>query len=424
MSYEKFLDMQVSNNEQLRKILELLKSLKGKKILTFTHDDPDGVAGGAIFKRLTDKLGIENKVFLPPKFEVSKEEIEFAIKNNYEPETIFIIDKGTIEHYKNFISLVSKVVIIDHHPAIGKDFGDLLIYNPSLKTYTSCSGSLLVHNISTLLGMAQQVEDFLALVGLRSDWAMDPINNDIPEFVKPFFEDRVKQQFSGLVSSKDGIKPTMFEIISRKKSCVLNQIAELIFAITGGGFQYFYNDYDEKLKNINQPEFCFQIFVNGFEIKNFDSLEQFIEVLPNKDMVQLIFKYYIADWEKTSADFDKNTILSGKINGVLVFLFFGKQVRLMPMVGSIKLYKFLDGQEGIICMINVESDGGVHISFRGNTDKIHLGDIASTIAANLVKKFGFLNEITGGGHPRAAEMKTRKSGVSYIDVMKEFFALL
>ncbi|MFQ3675349.1 MAG: hypothetical protein SNJ64_02250 [Endomicrobiia bacterium] len=424
MGYKEFLEMQVSQNDHLKKILELIKSLKGKKILTFTHDDPDGVTAGAIFKRLTDKLGIENKVFLPPKFEVSKEEIEFAIKNSYKPDAIFIIDKGTIEHYKNFVSLVNNVVIIDHHPAIGKDFGDLFIYNPSLKTYTRCSGSLLVHNISTLLDMTQQMEDFLSLIGLRSDWAIDPMNNDIPEFNRSFFEDRVKVQFADLIVAKDGTTPTMFEIASRQKSCVLNQISELVFAITGGGFQYFYNNYDEKLNNINQPEFCFQNFVKGFEIKNFSSLEQFIDVLPHKDIVKLIFKYYKMDWENTEADFDKNTILAGKINGVLVFLFFGKQVRLMPMVGSIKLYKFLDGQEGVICMINAESDGGVHISFRGNTDKVHLGNIASTIATNLVKKFGFPDEITGGGHPRAAEMKTRKSGVSYIDVMKEFFSLL
>jgi oligoribonuclease NrnB/cAMP/cGMP phosphodiesterase (DHH superfamily) len=424
MSYKKFLDTQLTTSPQLEKILELLNNLKGKKILTFTHDDPDGVTAGAVFKRLTDKLGIENKVFLPPKFEVTQEELELAIKQTFVPEAIFIIDKGTIENYKNFVSLTKKIVVIDHHPAIGKNFDNLLVYNPSLKVYTQCCGSFLVHNISTLLNCTTEIEDFLSLVGLRSDWSIDPMNNNIPEFVKPFFEDKIQPKFKNLITPKEGLKPTMFEISDRKKTCVLNQIAELVFALTGGGFQYFYNDYDEKLKNINQPEFCFQIFVKGFEVKDYVSLEQFIDTLPQKEVVNLIFKYYAKDWHNTELEFDKNTIFAGKINDVLTFMFFGKQTRLMPMVGSIKLYEFLNGKEGIIFMINIEQDGGVHISFRGNTDKVHLGTIASTIATNLVNKFGFPQEITGGGHPRAAELKTRKSGVSYIDVMKEFFKLL
>lgn len=424
MNYNEFVEKQKSNFPHLEKIVNLLKSLKGKKIITFSHDDPDGVTSASVFKRLTDKLGIENKILFPTKYELSEQEVKDAINKYYYPSAIFILDKGTIEYYKNYVEIVKNIVIIDHHPVIGNNFENLLVFNPSIEKYTQCSGSLLLNILFNLFESSKEEEDFITLIGLKSDWAIDPLNNIIPEFVKPFYEYKIIPKFEFLVVPEENLSSTIFEITSRQKSNLLNHLAQLFFAITGGGFQYFYNDRSIKLKDIYQPEFCFNIFMNKLKIEKFSTIDEFINLLNDKEKVSLIYEYFLDDIKSTENLFDQNTVLGKKINDVELYLFFGKQVRLMPMVGSVKLYEYAKGKEAAIIMFNIEKNGSVHISFRGNTDKIHLGKLANDTAQTLVKEFGHPNEITGGGHPRAAELRTRESGVCYVDILKTFFELV
>lgn len=421
MKYRDFVKTQVENNTYLGQICDLLT--KVKKIITFSHDDPDGVTSAALFKRLTNSLGIENYILFPTKYELSKEEITAAIENFGIPQAIFVLDKGTIEYYNEYSSLVENFVVIDHHPPIGERFDKILVYNPSLKKYTQCSCSLLIHILFNLLSNTNDVDDVLSLIGLKSDWGIDPLNNIIPEFCQPFYDEKI-QNYSFLVETREDLAPTIFEISDRSKSCLLNHISQLTFALTGGGFQYFYNDFDDRLKNVNQPELCFSIFVSGFETRQFSTVEEFINRLKEKEYVKLIYNYFLQELKSVEEKFDKDTIFVKEKDNIKIYFFFGNRVRLMPMVGSIKLYQFTKGAEGIIFMINVDFDGGVHISFRSNTEKVHLGKIATTVAKQLVSKYGHSDEITGGGHPKAAEVKTRQSGVPYFDVLSEFFAIL
>ncbi len=427
MKYKEFVQQQKQKFPSLGQIYDILFEEKNKKsnkkrIVTFSHDDPDGVTAAIIFKRLTDKLGLENEIILPQKYELTIEEIKNVVQK-YNPDILFIIDKGTLEKYNSYTSIIRHIIVIDHHPPIGKDFTNLIVYNPSLERHTPCSTSLLVHILSSLFNIPNTYDDFLALIGLRCDWAVDVLNNYIPEFCQPFVEEKIVKKYKWLLTPIKNKKITMFDVSQQHKSCLLNYLAELFFALTGGGFQYFYNDYDSELKNINQPEFCFTTFLKDIKLKKIVSVIQFIKLLDKKtrNIVKKIYNYFNLDWNETEQLFDKNTIFTGEFDGVKIYLFVGNKVRLMPMVGSLKLYEYAENKEAILVMINLEPTGSVHISFRSNTDKIHLGNLASKLAQQLVTKFGYGDEITGGGHPRAAELKTRQSNLPFLVVISNFF---
>lgn len=421
--YKKYLDFvqqQKVSNVGLQKIVDLLLSLKDKQIVTFCHDDPDGITSGIIFKRLTDKLAIKNILFFPYSFVLSRKEV-LEIKEKYSPEALFIIDKGTIQDYNSFAEIIKNVVVIDHHPKIGEQFDKIILYNPAIPTYVRTSGCLLVHILSTLFNNTNKYDDFICLIGMKCDWAVDPLNNDIAEFCLPFYEERIKPYYLWLEEKRNDLKPTMFDIKNQNITCLLNQISELFFAVTGGGFQYFYNSYNEKLKNIDQPKFCYEAFLTEFEIKKFNNINEFINFLPqqNKEIITLIYDLFLSDWEKTEKQFDEQTILSKEINGIKIFLFFGKDIKLMPLVGSKKLYQYKNDKDAVIIMFNIEKDGSIHISFRGTTDKIHLGKIASSVADRLNSKLQDKTKISGGGHPFAAECKIKNNSVDFLDVLYE-----
>lgn len=422
--YIEFIQQQKKLYNGLQKIVDLLPTLKNKQIVTFCHDDPDGVTSGIIFKRLTDKLGIKNILFFPYTFPLSKQEV-LEIQKEYSPEALFIIDKGTLQEYNYFNEIIKTVVVIDHHPQIGENFDKVILYNPAIPNYVRTSGCLLVHIISTLFNATNTYDDFICLIGMKCDWAVDPLNNDIPEFCLSFYEEKIKSKFFWLVEKRDNLKSTMFDIKNQNITCLLNQISELFFALTGGGFQYFYNSYDEKLKNIDQPKFCYETFLNDFEIKKFKELKEFINLLPqfNKEIVSLIYDLFLSDWQKTEKQFDEQTILVKEINDTKIFFFFGKDIKLMPMVGSKKLYQYAKNSNADIIMFNVEQNG-IHISFRGNTDKIHLGKIASLLANNLNSKLQDKTKISGGGHPFAAECKIKENAADFFDVLYETLNLL
>jgi len=416
-TYNEFVKEQIETHQGLQKIVDFLNKLKGKQIVTFCHDDPDGVTSGIIFKRLTDKLEIKNILFFPYSFPLSKKEVE-EVKDRYSPEALFIIDKGTLQEYNNFTEIIKNIIIVDHHPQIGSNFEKVIIYNPAIKSYIRTSASLLVHILSTIFNNTNSYDDFICLVGMKCDWACDPTNGDIPEFCLPFYEERIKPNYSWLVEKRGDLKSTMFDIKNQSFTSLLNQIAELFFAITGGGFQYFYNSYDKKLNNIDQPKFCFETFLNGKIIKFF-TIEEFINSFPNKEIISLIYNYFLSDWDTTEKSFDQQTFFVKIINGVKIFFFFGKDVKLMPMVGSKKLYQYAENFPSAIIMFNIEPQNSIHISFRGTTDKIHLGHIASNLANNLNSNLKDKTKISGGGHPLAAECKIKDGAVDFLTALSE-----
>ncbi|MCS7227821.1 MAG: hypothetical protein NZ839_02515, partial [Endomicrobia bacterium] len=340
MKYTNFVKQHLNTNSNLKKIVELLPKLTNEQIVTFAHDDPDGVTSAIIFKRLTDKLGIKNEVFFPNTFVLSKAEVE-EVKKLYEPKALFILDKGTLQSYNDeLFKIIPTIIVIDHHPKIGENFDKINIFNPAMYTYIRTSNSLLIHIIATLLQNTNIYDDFICLIGLKCDWACDPLNNDIPEFCIPFFEDKILPNFSWILEKRNDLRPTMFDIKDQTHTCLLNVISELFFAITGGGFQYFYNSYDEKLKFVNQPKLCFDSFLPEIKLNKFLNIEEFINRVENNEIIKLIYRYFISDWDTTEKMFDNQTILTKVINDTKIFFFFGKNVKLMPMVGSKKLYQY------------------------------------------------------------------------------------
>lgn len=421
--YQEFVNQQLELHPGLQKIVTLLPQLKGKKVVTFCHDDPDGVTSGIIFKRLTDKIGIDNILFFPYTFPLSQEEVE-NVKELYSPEAIFILDKGTLEHYNTFIKLIKHVIVIDHHPKIGDKFDEILIYNPALKSYVRTSCSLLLHILSSLFNNTNSYDDFICLIGMKCDWAVDPLYKDIPEFVQKFYTERIEPNYGWLVQSRSDLRSTMFDIKNQQQTCLLNQISELFFAVTGGGFQYFYNSYNEKLKDVDQPKLCFETFVKEFDIRKVNTVEEFISLLRNKEVIKLIYNYFLNDWETTEKLFDQQTLLVKFYNNIKLFFFFGNNVKLMPMVGSKKLYQFAGNSDSAIIMFNLEPNNGIHVSLRGTTDKLHLGQVASSLADELNSKLQDKSKISGGGHPFAAECKIKEAATDLMTVLKHIIHLL
>ena len=415
MNYKIFVDEQINKSAGLRLIIEKIKSIKNKKCLVFVHDDPDGLTSGVIIKRIIQKCGGKVVLRVPETMELEKFRIENELKiSNY--DILFIVDKATMDYYNEYPELIKDVIVIDHHPLIGKFPDKCIVFNPSIPEYTFCSCSLLCNIIAEAVGLRDDFCDFQALLGMKCDWAIEPAT----EFVAPFcqiFYDEAKQKFKNILT-KISDRPTMFEVSQREKTTLLNQIGEFFFALSGGGFQYFYNDRIPELKN--QPEFCFEM-LDSLNVKDYENFSDFLDALKERKLSEKIYKCFLDDWQKAMSMFD-NSFLIDEYEGVKIYFFIGENVPLMPMAGSVKLYEF--GGPASFIMVNWQGkEKGVHISFRANTDKIHWGNFSAKLTERITSKFGHKGEISGGGHIRASEFRTRTSGLSLSKVLKEFFAL-
>lgn len=427
MSYEEFRKSELSrmNTEPL---FNLLDELKGKKVLVYMHDDPDGLTSGLIFTRLLTKLGIDFNSKIPETIELEESRLKNDLgEDSY--EAVFLLDKATMGYYDKYFSIINNFVVIDHHPLIGEEPKNIIVVNPQLGGgYKSCSNSFIVHMIASELGKTDIFDDFLAVIGLKGDWAVEPATDMVSEYVKDFYDEKITGTFNNLIE-KISSKPTMFEFQQRETTTLLNQITELFFALGGGGFQYFYNDRDEELKDLDQPVFAYEVLKGvsaDFNYKEWKTLDDFINGSKNSATVRKIFNYYLKDWESTIGRFDSSELLMN-LGNVEVHLFQSENVPLMPMAGSVhvgELKAAAGDKEITFIMINRELTGSVHFSIRGTTPKVHAGKICGTLAKRLSDKFGHPDQITGGGHPFAAECRTRKSGVSFEDAMSEFRGLM
>jgi len=414
MNYSEFVKNQVEGSDGLRRIIELLKNVRGKNCLVFFHDDPDGLTSGVIMVKTLEKLGALVTMKIPETMELEKSRIDEELKQK-KYDVLFIIDKATMGYYNEYVSLIKDVVIIDHHPLIGDFPKSCIVYNPSVPNYTFCSAALLCNNIAELTGTRDENTDFLTLVGLKGDWAIEPATDFIAPFARPFYDEAAKS-FPRMLK-KIQSRPTMFEVSQRSVTTVLNQLAEFYFALSGGGFQYFYNDRVNEIKDKSQVNLAY-ITLYDAKADDFKSLDDFINKIYFRDIAKKIYGCFLEDWDKAIKMFD-NIALLDIIGGASVYFFMGSNVPLMPMAGSVKLYNL--GAECVLVMINwLGTVNGVHFSFRANTNNVHCGNIAAGMTEKLVALFGNKGIITGGGHPRAAEFRTRTSGVPLFEVFKVF----
>ncbi|HLD29403.1 MAG TPA: hypothetical protein VJC03_03595, partial [bacterium] len=290
--------------------------------------------------------------------------------------------------------------------------------------YKSCSCSHLVHMISALLKHRTQEDDLINLIGLKGDWAIEPATDFVSDYVRPFFDD-VKGSFQGLLEKKQG-EPTLFEVKQREKTTLLNQIAEAVFALGGGGFQYFYNDRDETLKNADQAFLSYQLLERAIGEKTpvFRDRSDFLERMEDGRALK-IWRFFQEDWKKTEDRF-RNCFWFRTLRETDIYLFWGNGVSLMPMVGSVALYQLplKGGKERILIMINHLEENGLHFSLRSTGGKFSCGDLAYRFVQKMLEKIPEPSQITGGGHPFAAEVRTRRANADPAFVLETFFSIL
>ncbi|MFH1957420.1 MAG: DHH family phosphoesterase [bacterium] len=416
MTYKEFLKKE-SAGLAMTEVLDRINAASSGTALVYTHDDPDGLTAGIILKRFLESRNIRVVMKIPTVMELEKERLARDVAG-LKPDIVFVVDKATMGYYDEYAQIHSNIIVIDHHPLLGQELKKILVVNPVLGGYKRCSASFVAHMLAASAGFSGAALDIASLIGLKGDWAVEPATEDISDYVRPFY-DEVKEKYRWLfrhISSR----PTMFEVKQREKTTLLNQIAEIVFALGGGGFQYFYNGRDGELKDITTGEFAFKNLEGWLsKYKEVSTEEDFIKALPEAAKASKIFGYYLSDWNCTM-ELMKNSIFAATAKDTDIYLFMGSNVKLMPMAGSVALYRLpAASSDTLFIMVSEMGESGVHFSFRSRNGKIHCGNFAHDLALSMQKKFQS-DKITGGGHPFAAECRTRQR-LPFHAVMTEFF---
>ena len=406
---------------RLQKILQVID--KPGCAIVFSHDDPDGITTGLIFKRLLIKKGWKVIHKMPEGFLLQKEQYEAALKELPEANAVFCLDKGTLNDYDKFFSSERPFYIIDHHPA-PKPIEKCIFFNPAVPSYVQCSGSIVAHGISVLAGAREEFDDFLALIGLKGDWAIEPVSGVCADFVKPFYKTYGKA-FENLMKTV-AERPTMFDSNQRSCTCMLSRISEYVHGCGGGGFSYFYNDRDEELKDVNHP-LCVAQALESIsdkisEIKKLNSLDEFTALLqePQKGLLAKIWKFFLEDWENASEMLNSSARIL-KLEDTSIYLFVGPKVPLLPMIGSIKLFDLkAAGNDKLaqIIMVSGVNENYTHVSVRATGPRVHSGKFCAEMQDSLKARFPEgAYAVSGGGHPVAAECTVKTNKITFLNVL-------
>ena len=405
----------------MQKILEVIEKPEGKAVI-FSHDDPDGITSGLIFKRLLTKKGWDVVDYYPEGFLLQPEQFEAALKENPEAKAVFMLDKGTLPPYNEFGKKLP-VYIVDHHPSPQAP-EECTYFNPSLPAYTWCSTSICAHGIATLAGTRDEFDDFLCLVGLKGDWAIEPVIGLLSDFVTPFLV-KYGMQFKNLLKMVQE-RPTQFDAEQRDHTSLLSRVTEFIHGTGGGGFSYFYHDRDESLKNVDHAK-CIATAVEALEdkveqIKSISRLDDFVALLPEPQKASLvkIFNFFLEDWDKANKTLD-TSVKALQIEDTAIYLFVGGKVPLLPMIGSIKLFEMKQAAQdklAQIIMVSSVSKDYTHVSVRGSGDHVHSGKICGELQDSMQAMYSdYKDKISGGGHPKAAECTVKTENVPFIKVL-------
>ncbi|GAB4279886.1 MAG: hypothetical protein Kow0029_24040 [Candidatus Rifleibacteriota bacterium] len=410
-----------SKYEGLKKIIEVIEKPQGTA-LVFSHDDPDGITSGLIFKRVLQKKGWTVSSHFPEGFMLQPDQLEKAMKDCPEAKAIFLLDKGTLASYNDYTAKLP-VYIIDHHPTpVAPE--KCVYFNPSLPNYTWCSTSILAHGIALLTGTRDDYDDFLCLMGLKGDWAIEPVIGMLSDFAKPFFVEHA-QKFKNLLTLVKE-RPTQFDFEQREYTSLLSRVTEFVHATGGGGFSYFYHDRDEALKNVDHAQ-CIATALEAIsdkanEIMRIKSLDDFVNLIPQpqRGLLQKIFNFFLEDWESANRMLDSSTRVL-QLGDTTIYLFVGPKVPLLPMIGSIKLFELRQkagDKLAQIIMVSSVSPDYTHVSVRGSGDRVHSGKICGELQDSMQQKYApYKDKISGGGHPKAAECTVKTSEVPFLNVL-------
>ncbi|MEW6710781.1 MAG: DHH family phosphoesterase [Candidatus Riflebacteria bacterium] len=415
-------------NPGLEKILEVIEKPQGTA-LVFSHDDPDGITSGLIFKRILQKKGWKVSCNFPEGFMLQPAQLKQAIDQTPDASSIFLLDKGTLAPYNDYAANLP-VYIVDHHPTpVAPE--KCTYFNPSLPAYTWCSTSILAHGIATMAGTRDKFDDFLCMVGLKGDWAIEPVKGILADFARPFFV-KYGQQFKNLLKLVKE-RPTQFDAEQRDHTCLLSRVTEFVHATGGGGFSYFYHDRDASLKNVDHAA-CIAAGLEGLadkieKIAAITSLDQFVNLIaePNQANLQKIFTYFLQDWESANRILD-SSVKALQLGETSIYLFVGPKVPLLPMIGSIKLFEMKQkaGEKlAQIIMVSSVSQEYTHVSVRGTGDRVHSGKICGELQDSMQRIYApFKDKISGGGHPKAAECTVRTAEVPFMNVLTRVVEVL
>jgi hypothetical protein len=417
-----------NNFPGLNKILEVIEKPQGTALI-FSHDDPDGITSGLIFKRLLQKKGWKVEARFPEGFLLQPSQLQDAIDATPGASTIFLLDKGTLAPYNDFAAKLP-VYIIDHHPAPAAP-EKCVYFNPSLPAYTWCSTSILAHGIATLAGTRDEFDDFLCLVGLKGDWAIEPVKGILADFARPFFV-KYGQNFKNLLKLVNE-RPTQFDAEQRDHTCLLSRVTEYVHATGGGGFSYFYHDRDAALKNVDHAQ-CIATALEGLadkvkQISEITSLNDFVKLIaePQKGLLEKIFAYFLEDWDNANRILD-SSVKALKLGDTSIYLFVGPKVPLLPMIGSIKLFEMKEkagDKLAQIIMVSSVSPDYTHVSVRGTGDRVHSGKICGELQDSMQNIYApYKDKISGGGHPKAAECTVKTAEVPFMNVLSRVTEVL
>ena len=140
------------------------------------------------------------------------DQLNAALAEFPQAKAIFLLDKGTLPPYNDFAQKLP-VYIIDHHPTAAVP-DKCVSFNPAVPAYVQCSASILAHGIATLAQTRDEFDDLLCLIGLKGDWAIEPVTGFIADFVRPFFVNYGKNFKNLMTLVKE--RPTMFERLTTR----------------------------------------------------------------------------------------------------------------------------------------------------------------------------------------------------------------
>ncbi|MBS3815188.1 MAG: hypothetical protein KGY45_01345 [Hadesarchaea archaeon] len=432
-SYQDKVKEIAETSEGFKKVIKKIDSLKGtnKKVLNFSHHDLDGVTSAAILKRLLENYaGLDVTTRIPFEFRLTPEELEKELKED-DYDLLIISDKGSFGYYDDFLDQIDEVMIIDHHLKDGEP-KDCITFNPSLNEEVRASTSLLMHVLSTHLGVANDYDDFIALLGCRGDYIIQPVAGNVSDFAEPFFNE-VKEKFESLFEKEKG-ESTLFDSSFEEGTTLLNQIGEVLHVSL---LAHLYTPFSEEVKVDHGPNLVIRALMKLAEQEKeliFDNLQSFLEVIPKRDQITKVFELFKEDWSLLE-ERAENAIYLEEVEGVGIYLFFAEEApamqdvtfpAILPYVASSKLNDFTDeeGHDSSLGVVFCPKNVGTHISLRGGGGILSCDAICRELVDRVQERRPELEgEIGGGGHEVAAECVAANSIEMYV-VMHELLNII
>ncbi|MGQ9788737.1 MAG: DHH family phosphoesterase [Candidatus Hadarchaeaceae archaeon] len=428
MNYRQQIKILLEHDAGFARSVDLIRELGRRKqlrVVNFSHHGLDGVACACILQRLFRRLGFKVTTKMPEGFKLSRETLDATVRDNV--DLLIISDKGTFASYDGFLEKAENVLIIDHHTPDGSPV-EAVVFNPSMGGQVTTASSLLCHMLATQVTSTDEYDDFVALVGCRGDFTFDPVEERCAEFVHPFVE-RLMKMCPRFFKTRIA-RPTMYDLRDRRRTALINQIAEALYA---GTLAHYYVD----LSSFNRSgqELVFDFLNNRITGKRLPLIRNldFLEVSREGRTISRALTEFCFDW--TLLDFRvRSPIFLGEIESVGVYLVFASETSrlqsapfpaVLPHVAATQLepLKRAFGHTETMVIVVCPKENGVYVSIRGEDGIISCSGICSQLADRLRSLYFETVVIEGGGHVEAAECFIGKSVPLYL-VMRELILMM